>query len=75
MKTRILPEEAAVSKAAITVEQVEHFPDLSFKWLLDASGNLQGLIQIARPDIGELSNFQKILCNFVGVHQEFSTGR
>jgi len=46
-----------VGQAAITEEQVEHFPDLSFKWLLDASGNLQGLIQIARPDIVERMNF------------------
>jgi len=46
-----------VNQAAITEEQVKHFPDLSFKWLLEASGNLRGLMHIARSDIVEQINF------------------
>ena len=48
-----------MSQAAITEIQVEHFLDLSFKWLLEASGNLQAFMQIVRPDIVEQMNFTK----------------
>jgi len=48
-----------MSQAAITEKQVEQFPDLSFKWLLEASEHLQGLMHIARPEIVEQMNFAK----------------
>ena len=46
-----------MSQAAITEKQVKQFPDLSFKWLLELSDNLQAFLQIVRPDIVNLMNF------------------
>ncbi|MBC8458366.1 MAG: Rpn family recombination-promoting nuclease/putative transposase [Deltaproteobacteria bacterium] len=48
-----------MSQAAITEKQVEQFPDLSFKWLLELSDNLQEFLRIVRPDIVDNMNFAK----------------
>ena len=48
-----------MSQAAITEKQVEQFPDLSFKWLLELPDNLQAFLQIVCPDIVNQIDFTK----------------
>jgi len=48
-----------MSQVAITEKQVEQFPDLSFKWLLDSVDNLRAFLQIVRPDIVNRIDFTK----------------
>jgi len=48
-----------MSQAAITEKEVEQFPDLSFKWLMELPDNLQGFLQIICPDIAEYLDFAK----------------
>ena len=46
-------------QATITEKQVEQFPDLSFKWLLDSVDNLRAFLQIVCPDIVNQIDFTK----------------
>ena len=48
-----------MGQAAITEKQVEQFPDLSFKWLLELPDNLQAFLQIIRPNIVGQLDFAK----------------
>ena len=49
-----------MSQAAITTKQVEQFPDLSFKWLLDSVDNLKAFLHIVYPGIVNQINFTRV---------------
>jgi len=49
-----------MSQAAITEKQVEQFPDLSFKWLLDSVDNLRAFLQIVWTDIVNQIDFTRV---------------
>ncbi len=49
-----------MGQAAITEKQVEQFPDLSFKWLLELPDNLRAFLQIVCPDIVNQIDFTKV---------------
>ncbi|MBM3237237.1 Rpn family recombination-promoting nuclease/putative transposase [Candidatus Poribacteria bacterium] len=48
-----------MGKSTITEKQVEQFPDLSFKWLLESVDNLIAFLQIVYPDIVNRIDFTK----------------